>query len=75
MSEQTMTLIPKKKNKETFRVIGLVRDDKTIEQIAVEVEVLASDLLRAAYNKRSCASNAETIMHLCADILAISKNQ
>lgn len=63
-----------KKAQETFQVIGLVRDDRTIQQIAVEVEVLASDLRNDASNGRSCVSNAEAIMHMCADIIAMSKN-
>lgn len=57
---------------EVFEVVGAIDGGRTIEEIAVEIECLVHDLRGDAGNGRSCTSNAEIIMHLCADIIALS---
>jgi hypothetical protein len=68
-----MTLTQKKLKTETFRIVGEAKVDRTILDIAIEIECLCGDLLSNANEKRSCRTNAETIMYLCADILVMSK--
>jgi len=70
-----MTQKLKKKKTEPFSVVGVVHQERTIEEIAIDIDCLSSDLLSDSHNNRSCVSNAETIMHMCADIIVMSKNQ
>lgn len=57
---------------EVFRIVGTTDGGRTIDEIAIELECLVHDLRRDAGDGRSCASDADTIMHLCADIIALS---
>lgn len=67
-----MTQKPKHKTTETFRVIGVVREGRTFQHIYDDIESLTGDLLK----QEDCAkSAAETIMHMCADIIVMSQNQ
>lgn len=56
---------------ETFSVIGERRTDKTVDEIAEEIEQLAHDLRGSTTNKDSLA---EAIMHLAADISVTLKH-
>lgn len=63
----------KKQKTETFSVVGVIHQGRTVLDVATDIETLASDLLSDASNKRPAAANAEAIMHMCADIIAMSK--
>lgn len=58
-----------------FDVVGVTNGGRNVYEIAMEVEALANDLLHATGNERDGASVAESIMHLCADIIAIERSK
>jgi|GEM_PF-3420386 len=59
-------------NTKTFNVVGIAREGRTPQDILDDVVPYVQDLASHESSRRRTA--AETIMHMCADILVMSND-